>query len=93
MNGTGVVISEQSEEPGTIKPAAFGVHLMSSLPIRLFHIKDALNIKLYFDRSSEILGKIIKIFDDRGLGVNNSSTDDGVLNFTILNSSVKVCWM
>ena len=61
-------MSEHAEEPGTIKPVRPGRHLLSNVPINLFQIKLALNIKFIFDMSRFIFGKRIEIFDSLKLG-------------------------
>ena len=66
--------SEPLTEPDTMTPSEFGKHLASNFSIRAFHIKK----QSYF-----------LLFENRGLKINISSIDKGVLNLRTLNDSIK----
>ena len=63
----GVVISENSEEPGTMIPLSLGEELLNSLIDRVFQSVDALNKKLHREISRLILGNSTREFEVLGL--------------------------
>ena len=85
-------MSEHLDEPGTMMPNEFGMHLVSRFLIKAFQIDTDLKMKLCLDKSRVIFGTSMREFKSYiGPSENSSYIEMGVLYLTILNNSIKVC--
>ncbi len=71
-------MSELIDEPGITIPFILGEHVLSRLPIRLFHNNDTLNTKFCFEVDKCILGKDNKNLVSLELSVIRLNIDMGV---------------
>ena len=86
----GVDKSENLLDPGIIILLSLGLHLSNTLPIKLFHVVEAIWTKLWWERSSLDLGILITELCDLRLNWNKLNNDTGWWFLRILNSSMNV---